>query len=284
MTEVIRFPGKRVSNRPLAPADIAQAIAQDRLVMHYQPQYDLNSGRCISAEALVRIQGEDGKLIYPDRFIAQAETSAVSAIFGRVVIKKVLADLARCRGVALPRIAINLSAHQLAADTSLPAFFAEALQRFGLHHRDLEFELTERQRLTPSGRRVLQVLADRGARIVLDDVCTGHATIKQLHSLPISAFKLDRAAVRKMTGDERVRELLEMLFGIAGRLDLDVVAEGIENPEQAQLLLNVGCRYGQGFDFARPMPIEQLQQWIRSAAPQREANAASRAEQSLVSA
>jgi EAL domain-containing protein (putative c-di-GMP-specific phosphodiesterase class I) len=251
---------------PLTGGDIWEAIAEQRIVMHYQPQYEMQSNQTVAAEALVRLFDAEGQLIYPARFIDMVEESDLIVPFGRAVIEQVCADLAACRadGYTLQRIAINLSANQLNSDTSLLEFTDEVVERYGLTYSDLEFELTERQNLTPNceGFRLLTALAERGARIVIDDFGIGYSSITYLTELPITAFKLDRTLISRLPEDKAMQSVVKSLLMLAADLELEVVAEGIETQDQNDYLARAGCLLGQGFGYAKPMDLANFQTFL----------------------
>jgi EAL domain-containing protein (putative c-di-GMP-specific phosphodiesterase class I) len=251
------------ANRPLPLGEVWAALNEGRIQMHYQPQYDLATGEIMAAEALLRLVDTDGDLVYPDRFIELAEHSDLIVPLGRAVIERVCADLVatRATGGVLPRVAINLSAHQLNCDSELLSFVDQTIDKYGLDYTDLEFELTERQRLDSagSGAAVIKVLAARGARIVIDDFGIGYSSVICLTELPISAFKLDRALIGRLPEDQAIQSVVQCLLKLATHLDLEVVAEGVETRAQHDWLVDVGCPSGQGFGYARPMAIEALQ-------------------------
>ncbi len=246
----------------LSPGEVWEALNADRLVVHYQPQYDMESGKTVAAEALVRLIDTDGQLIFPDRFIDPVEQRDLIVPLGRAVIEQVCLDLATCREEGLPihRIAVNLSAHQLVADSGLLRFTDRLVARHGLEYDDLEFELTERHGLTPDceGYAVLDALAERGARIVIDDFGVGYSSVIYLAELPVAAFKLDRSLVARLLEEKPAQALIDGLLGLARNMGLDVVAEGVETRAQGEYLAAAGCPLAQGFGFARPMLVEDL--------------------------
>ena len=252
----------------LTPGEVWDALNDDRIEMHYQPQYDMRTGETVSVEALIRLVDLDGKLVYPDRFIGQVEDGDLIVPLGRAVIERVCADLAasRAEGFAIDRVAINLSSHQLNIDSGLVAFIDQTIARHGLAHSDLEFELTERQRLTSQceGLEVLCQLAERGVRIVLDDFGIGYSSIVYLAELPVTAFKLDRALVSRLPEDRTMQAVVKSLLTLAATLDLEIIAEGIETQAQHEYLHRAGCPYAQGFGYARPMDLGSLQAFLKS--------------------
>ena len=268
------FPAGQQSDQ-LSPGEVWDALNDDRLVVHYQPQYDLRSGNMVAAEALVRLVDTDGQLVCPDRFIDPVEQRDLIVPLGRAVIKRVCRDLAKIRATGLPvqRIAVNLSAYQLVADTGLLSFVDRTVTRHGLQHEDLEFELTERHSLQTQceGPEVLHALAERGARIVIDDFGVGYSSVVYLAELPVAAFKLDRALVANLSEDGPARVLIEGLLALAENMGLDVVAEGVETKSQRDYLRTAGCPFAQGYGYARPMPVGDLRALIA-----KEARAATR--------
>ncbi len=249
--------------RPLTINEVWDALNEARIEMHYQPQYDLATGEIIAAEALLRLVDGQGQLVYPDRFIELVEHSDLIVPLGRAVIERVCANLVQIRadGGVLPHVAINLAAHQLNSDDGLVGFIDDTLAEHGLAYADLEFELTERQRLDTNGEGspALVALATRGAKITIDDFGIGYSSVVCLTELPIGAFKLDRALIGRLPEDETMQSVVTALLKLAEHLKLDVVAEGVETQAQHQWLTDAGCPAVQGFGYAKPMPLDQLQ-------------------------
>ncbi len=233
-----------------------QAITDDRVVLHYQPQVDVDTGRVIALEALVRIAAEDGALVYPDRYIADAEDSGLIVPLGREVIRQACRDLAswRAAGLSVQRVAINLSAHQLNLDRMLTTAVDEITSANGLTHADLEFELTERQALDRGGpgMKSLRTLAEAGARLALDDFGVGYSSISYLTELPFSVVKIDRSMVAQIPANETTGCVIRHLIAMASELGIEVVGEGVETAAQRDFLLAADCRLMQGYLLSRP--------------------------------
>lgn len=255
----------------LLASEIWDALNDGRIELHYQPQYNMQTGMTVAAEALIRLVDQEGLLVYPDRFINVAEESDLIAPLGRAVIEQVCCDLAACRtdDITVVRIAMNLSAQQLNLDAKLVEFIDGRVASYGLTYGDLEFELTERQVLAPScaGISVLNTLAERGARIVIDDFGTGFSSVLYLTKLPISAFKLDRAFVSRLPEDRAMRSVVKNLLTMAEELELEVIAEGVETLEQNAYLASAGCPFAQGFGFAKPMAIDAFRTFLTDHPP-----------------
>ena len=178
------------------------------------------------------------------------------------MIERACEDLIAIRqtGGVLPRVAINVSAHQLACDDGLVDFVDSTLLAHGLTYNDLEFELTERQRLDNEGKGVsqLEALAARGARVTIDDFGIGYSSVAYLTELPIRAVKIDRAMVSRLPDHARTLRIIRHLVSLSRDLGLDVVAEGIETDIQNDLLRSAGCTLSQGYLRSRPLPASVL--------------------------
>lgn len=246
--------------------EVWQALIDERLVVHYQPQYDMQTYQTVAVEALVRLIDRQGQIVYPDRFIGLVEDGDMIVPLGRSVIEAVCADLSVWRNLnpALQHVAINVSAHQLELDTGLLDFIDQTLADYALSYSDLEFELTERQKLSANGQgtETLHELAERGSRIVLDDFGVGYCTLPCLTNLPVSAIKLDRALISQLDDVGLIASIVQHVIHLARDIGVDVVAEGIETRAQHDLLAAWACQYGQGFGYARPMPNQALQLFL----------------------
>ena len=244
------------------------AILEDRVVVHYQPQYEFKTGRIMGVEALARFQDESGQLYFPDRFIVAAEESGMVVPLGRAVIQHAVQDLAswRADGLTLDRAAINLSAHQLDLDHNLVSFIGRSLSKAGLSWGDVEFELTERQLLETGspGMFSLAAMIALGARLALDDFGTGFSSISYLNSLEVHTIKLDRDMIRRMPLEKTAGVIARHMLNLAADLEMEVVAEGIETDEQYEYLAGTSCHYAQGFKLARPMPTQALSSLLRA--------------------
>lgn len=241
--------------------ELQQAIQEDRLELHYQPQYDLESGAMAGAEALVRLRAADGALVAPDRFIGVAEETGLIVELGGWVMQEACRQLAEWRrqGVNLRRMAVNLSPRQL-LDPDLIPTIRRAVEQSGLDYGDLELELTEEQMAVAlsSVTEVLEDIAALGVRLAVDDFGTGYSGLCYLSSLPLRCLKVDRSLIQRAAADGRAARVVAAVVAAAEEFRLDVVAEGIETDCQRQRAVDAGCHLGQGFLMARPMSAGQF--------------------------
>jgi diguanylate cyclase (GGDEF)-like protein/PAS domain S-box-containing protein len=246
-------------------AELRRAIATDELTLHYQPQIDCTTGALTGFEALVRWWHPERGLIGPDQFVPLAEQSGLIRDLTRWVLSSALGQSHIWRGWLGPDIAmsVNLSSHDL-LDPRLPDFVAEQLERCQFPARQLILEITE-SALLGDGARALEVLRrlrQMGVRVALDDFGTGYSSLSYLKDWPVDELKVDRAFVSSMVADKRDRSIVRAMVDLAHTLDLEVVAEGVEDEAILRLLATFGCDRAQGYHVARPMPAVELLRWL----------------------
>lgn len=240
------------------------ALAQDAFMLEYQPVVDLADGRPVSIEALVRWARGDGTLVAPSDFLDVAETSGQIVAIDDWVLEKAVQQAASRLDDRVDdrfRVHVNLSARQFSWGSELPRRVEALLADHGLPASRLALEATEAALMLDPEQslRVLRDLADLGVRLHVDDFGTGRSNLAYLGRFPVDALKLDGSLVRAMTGDPASRRTVRSIVSLAGGLGLELIAEGIETYEQASLLRDLGCRYGQGFLFARPKAFGDAQ-------------------------
>jgi diguanylate cyclase (GGDEF)-like protein len=243
--------------------ELREAVEGDHLTVAYQPLVELDSGRCVGAEALVRWHHPNRGFIPPDVFIPVAEDSDLVVALGRAVLRRACADaagwVAQLADDVPFDIAVNLSVRQL-EHPDLVDHVLEALESAGLPADRLVVEVTESVFLDDSGAGLatLAELRQLGVRVALDDFGTGYSSLGYLQRFTVDILKIDRRFVATLAADSCEPELAGAIIGLARSLRLDVVAEGIEEPEQTERLRELGCRLGQGYLFARPGPPGDL--------------------------
>jgi len=240
--------------------ELHQAIQRDELRLFYQPIIDLQEGRIVGAEALVRWQHPTRGLVPPDAFIPLAEKTDLICGMGLWVLETACRQLAvwQAAGQQL-YLSINVSARQI-PDALPPGLILEALKRHGLSASALALEITEGVLLSDIAEGVnwLKELRDAGFRVYMDDFGTGYSSLSYLKRFPIDVVKVDKSFIHDMNEETNDRLLVQAIVAMADALGLQVVAEGIENECQISLLRQMGCRYGQGYYFSRPIPADQF--------------------------
>ncbi|MEZ0301226.1 MAG: EAL domain-containing protein [Hyphomicrobiaceae bacterium] len=254
---------------------IPAAIANNEFVIWHQAKLSLATGRTESTEALLRWAHPQRGLIPPGNFIPQAEESALVNDVTQWVIDAALADKAAwtARGHSMS-VAINLSVRNLHRRFLLDTLH-KTVCRYGIDPQQVELEITESAVMDDFEYCAALVarLRDRGYRVSIDDFGTGHSSLAYLKKLPVSALKIDQAFVKRLAHDNNDQKIVRAILGLARSLDLESVAEGVEDDAALALLREWGCDYAQGYAVHRPAPYDQLLAWIEQA-PRRSAPAA----------
>ena len=240
-----------VNDRLAVTTDLRGAVDNDELVVHFQEIVDLRTGRPVASEALVRWQ-RGSALHPPARFLGIAEDTGLIIPIGR----KVMHDAARRAATRLDEtVHVNLSPHQLLHDELLP-MIAEALSLHGVAPERLGFEITEHAVIPdpPAAIAVLERIRVAGHPIAVDDFGTGYASLAYLRDLPVDAVKVDRSFTERLHDDPRTRTIVAATIELAHALGLTVVAEGVEQERDAEMIIELGCDHGQGWYFHIPSP------------------------------
>jgi predicted signal transduction protein with EAL and GGDEF domain len=236
---------------------LRQAEARGELDVVYQPKVRCEDHRWVGAEALLRWHNEELGEVSPLEFIAVAEDTGQIEMLGQFLLRRVLHDMQRIHEVAPEfRLAVNVSMREFRN----PAYVSDLLALLHEYHSDpalLELEVTESIMADPD-RMEMDLIRQVGLRLAIDDFGTGFSSLSTLKRLPVSTLKLDRAFVRDLETDPADRALIKAMLAIARELQLDTVAEGVENEAQAHYLCGEGCTLLQGYHFSPPIPLEQL--------------------------
>ena len=243
-------------------SDLRRARVDDEFVLHYQPTVELESGRVVGVEALVRWQHPTRGLLQPSDFIGLAEETGQIVEIGRWVLEEACRQTASWRARLAPdlTVSVNVSARQIQRP-NLADDVRAALTTSGLAADALTVEITEsalvrrREEMTAT----VEEVAALGVRLALDDFGTGYSSLSLLRDLPVQTVKIDRSFVQTIDAGPAQRAFVQAIVDLAEALGLTVVAEGIERPDQVAALLRVGCVYGQGFHFARPLASDALE-------------------------
>ncbi len=246
-------------------SELRRALRRDELELHYQPRLDLNDGHIVGLEALVRWRHGERGLLPPSEFVPLAEQSGLIVPLGYWVISRALRDMQDLRERGLPplHMAVNLSFRQF-QDGQLFSTLSRLIAERGVQAQWLEFELTETAVMRRSDlvKQTMDALGRLGVRFSLDDFGTGFSSFVHLNSLPIALLKIDKSFVGGMEEREENRKLVHAMINLAHNLKLEVVAEGVETPEQLALLRLFGCDQAQGYLISKPLPLAELVEYL----------------------
>ncbi len=250
------------ATRRVVETDLRHALERDQLAVWYQPEIDLATGAVIAVEALLRWHHPDGTVWTADRFIDVAEDTGLILVIGDWALNQASAQGAAWATARPDRpitVRVNTSALQLAETGLLPAI-DDALAASGLDPALLCIEITETAllRQTATARNNLAGLHARGIGIALDDFGTGYASLTYLHQYPIDVIKIDRSFINDTTLPDHDHRLVAGIIALATILDITVTAEGVEHPEQATHLRDMGCPSAQGYLYSLALPPDQI--------------------------
>jgi diguanylate cyclase (GGDEF)-like protein/PAS domain S-box-containing protein len=242
--------------------ELRRAITQREFRVHLQPIFDAQDGVLVGAEALIRWQHPERGLLPPGRFIPAAEAANLISTLGDWIINEVAEHLHEwyARTGQLIKVSVNVSVQQLATGLDFVEFLEGVVHRHQLPPECLVLEVTESLLVQSIDVVVSTLRAARelGMQVAMDDFGTGYSSLHVLRQLPIDTIKVDRAFVRYLERGAKDFAVLAAVIQLARALDLKVVAEGIEEPHQVELLRELGFDYMQGFYFAKPMPVEEF--------------------------
>ena len=246
-----------VVERASLEADLQRVVERDELVLHYQPVVALDSGDIVGVEALVRWRHPERGFVHPDAFIPLAEETQLMPELGRWILTAACRQAATWQGARPLRLSVNLSACQLQS-ADLPRDVERALAVSGLAPSALVLEITETALMRDVEDTIacLDDLKRLGVLLAVDDFGTGYSSLDYLRRFPIDMLKIDKAFVDDLVaGDSK---LAQAIIDLGDSFGLQVVAEGIEHESQRLRLIELGCRLGQGYHFARPVPADEL--------------------------
>ena len=243
------------------------ALAKNEFSLHYQPQFELKSGRIIGAEALIRWRHPELGLVPPVKFIPVAERCGLIHELGRWVLNEACRQARAWQDAGLPKlvIAVNLSPVQFRRD-DIERDVMNALASSGLAPNCIELELTESLLIADSKdlTALLGRLRAMGIRLSIDDFGTGYSNLGYLKRFEVECLKIDQSFVRRMTENANDAGIVRAIIEMAHSLNLDVVAEGVENEAALCRLVELGCEFGQGFHWSPALPADEFVRYISS--------------------
>lgn len=265
-----------VQQRLMVGNQLRQALAQREFVLYYQPQVDMQDESIFSAEALLRWRQHDGTAVSCGSFIASAEESGLIVPIGEWILRQACEQLKAWRDAGHPAmiIAVNLSPRQL-EQPEFSTLVERILEEHGLPGDALELEITEGtlMRRSDFNMATLARLCKMGVRLSVDDFGTGYSSLSYLQRFPVHALKIDQSFVKDIGIDARDSALITAIIAMATSLHLDVIAEGVETPEQSQFLVSRGCRAAQGYYYSKALPpdlfIKVMEKWNEAAQQER---------------
>jgi diguanylate cyclase (GGDEF)-like protein len=245
--------------------DLKSAIQANQLRLYLQPKINMRTKEAYAAEALVRWLHPDKGFIFPDQFIPFAEqTGLIQGITLWVLEEACRVHVAlKNEGVALT-IAVNISTRDLIG-SDFPEKIADIFEKHGVTYDAISLEITESSIMDDPVRAeaTLHRLAKMGLKIAIDDFGTGYSSLGYLKRLPVQELKIDKSFVMNMANSENDTIIVRSTVDLGHNLNLKVVAEGIENIEVWNLLVNMGCDYGQGYMMGKPMPENDFKEWLK---------------------
>jgi diguanylate cyclase (GGDEF)-like protein len=254
---------QRVEDQLLMEAALRRALKNGEFEVHYQPRISTTSGRAVGAEALLRWKHPEWGLVQPARFIPLLEETGLIVPVGAWVLLQACREAKAWQDAGSPSInvSVNLSARQFRSET-LAETVREALRASGLAPQSLELELTESLLVENVDRAmaVMHELKALGTSLSIDDFGTGYSSLGYLKRFPIDSLKIDRSFVRDLASSPKDAAIIDAISALARSLGMGLVAEGVEEPWQAEFLQARYCTEMQGYLFSRPLPADQLRE------------------------
>lgn len=240
------------------------AFENDEFLIHYQPIIDIHKNEVVGVEALLRWQHPDKGMIQPSDFVGIVEDCGLIVALGEWLIFSVCKQIKVWRDAGLEKqnVSINLAPRQF-KEQDLVAIFTQAMADNGLDGSSLSVEVTERTLIDNIGEveSTLKKLRGMGMKILLDDFGTGYASLAYLKEFPVDVVKIDRAFVTGIPDNEEDSTIVDAIAGLTRGLRLALHAEGVENERQLNVLKSIGCQYGQGFYWSKPLPGDEYEQF-----------------------
>ncbi len=263
----------RALDRLMMETQLRRALQRDEFVLHYQPRVDVESGRIVGAEALIRWQHPEQGLLAPAEFIPLVEEVGLVIPIGEWAIHNACRQMAawRAAGLGLLPVAVNLASTHL-RERSLPGVVARAIAEHGVPANCLEIEVTESLLLADSALsiEIARALDAMGVRLTIDDFGTGYSSLSYLKQLPLVALKIDRSFVRDLGTDPDDEAIVSAIIALAHSLKLKVVAEGVETEAQLAMLRARRCDEYQGFLTSRAVPSDDFVKLLADCLARRE--------------
>ncbi|MCW8888266.1 MAG: EAL domain-containing response regulator [Gammaproteobacteria bacterium] len=250
---------------PLQLSEFRDALVQNQLTLHYQPQVNIQTRALVGVEALVRWQHPQRGLIFPNHIIPMAEEFGLMGDLTAQVINKAVNQSYQWqqKGLNIP-VSVNISAESITSLT-FPEQLTDLLKRSQFDPSMLALEVTESELMgdLKTSLDILTRLRMKGVDLSIDDFGTGYSSLSQLHRIPFTELKIDRSFVMDMSGDGDAMAIVKTCIMLGHELKMKVVAEGVESEHVLNQLSELGCDIAQGYYIARPMSADKLVKWIK---------------------
>lgn len=247
--------------------EVRSALEKNELMLYYQPKVDMRNGRIIGFEALIRWNHPERGILGPNLFLPMIEQSDLSIDISRWVIQHAMQQITDLRAAHHDYpISVNLGTYEL-QQTNFLEWLSQSLMRFPPECESLlELEILETHVLGDIDHitNIIKGCQSKGIRVSLDDFGTGYSSLSYLKKLPVDILKIDQSFVRSLFTAPEEYNMLEGIIGLVKNLDCEIIAEGVETEEHGLALLQLGCRFAQGYHIARPMPADELMDWIEN--------------------
>ena len=254
----------QVARKIYAADDLRAAIDNHELVNYYQPKVDVATRKVMGVESLVRWRHPKDGMIFPDQFIGVAEDNGLINDLTRLVMSEAFSQTKKWRDAGLSlRVALNISMENLVL-LEFTDYVTTAAAKAGIVPDDIVLEVTESRLMSnlSSPLEILTRLRLQRFHLSIDDFGTGHSSLIQLRDLPFNELKVDQAFVHGAASNETLRSIYNASLSLAQQLNMQSVAEGVENQADWDFILNSGCDLAQGYFIAKPMPAGEIHDWI----------------------
>ncbi|HHJ34282.1 MAG TPA: GGDEF domain-containing response regulator [Gammaproteobacteria bacterium] len=240
------------------------AFENDEFLVHYQPVVDIHKNEIVSVEALLRWQHPDKGMIHPSDFVSAIEDSGLIVALGEWLIGTACKQIRvwQDAGLKNQHVSINLAPRQF-KEQDLVSLFTQAITESGIEASALSVEVTERTLIDNIGEVevTLKKLRDMGIQVMLDDFGTGYASLAYLKEFPVDVVKIDRAFIAGIPDNPEDSAVIDAIAGLTRGLKLQLLAEGVENERQLDVLKSIGCQYGQGYYWSKALPGDEYEQF-----------------------
>lgn len=255
----------KASERLAMETSLRRAVELGELYLNFQPQIDLRTGKVAGAEALLRWNSEQWGNVSPAEFVPILEDTGLIGIVGEMVLRQACESYMALKDKLIPefQIAVNLSGRQFKGG-QLVSFIRELLSEIGMSPKNLELEITESILMdnTDLAITTLNELSEMGMTLAMDDFGTGYSSLSYLKQFPLNVLKIDRSFVRDVNHDKDDAAIVDAILAMSHRLELDVIAEGVETVEQLTFLQAHNCQRVQGYYYSKPLDFESFSKYI----------------------